>query len=954
MLTFAWCAQDSPRAHEITMSAHNAQLAIGGLEWGVMPDQAKAERAACMLALKKVAGPMIRFMEVVAQACTADVAACVPQLSTGMHNLSSSASGSRAHIDRVCPPQFSVLFTALRDPFLVVNMATLAFLHATKLTRNVNMMLQAFSDDEFEQFGFFMGRVLASVLPLVRLPLTEDQMHQVMLGFVHSFLKVDGHARDGSGQSMSQSLEGGRPGDQRNEMRKSDSGKRGLESIKHAQQAVHPPQSDSATSSEASHDEHHRVPMRRARTNQCLKDTEAQLAPANKALSSIAGSLLNVTCYQEIAKVHLWGCTERAVNGMINFASMLQVAIHTTKDLAHSECPDGLVVALRRLDDKPQLALDFITNLVEDFGVIETHGFAAMDFFYDDKLFLFGSQLGVLYNEVSRPAFYKYRKVEFRYTRYSPTLRIMLLGLAPPLIFLFAALPLVCLFFSAVSGWPPEYDEVSVVPLNPDVEFALTYEFFGGRMPMGSQVEFVAATSQDPEFESQNSMALIRKVESYNHTPSMEDGEESTAVFKHERFSKRTNFMSIPVCAHTTHRLLLTLTDELDPMGCVQHMFWKFVGFMIPCLAGGGRRWMPQVFQRHGKEWRLLQLKPDARKSIAPLSEYSPLPFEETPPLEFEMFSNYENVSPPVADTVTEIAFNVRRATSAVLRISPAMESKECWDQLLFVSAAVQLLDSCWHLFNIIAWDMNAWLFEGEVLTFIWHWSRAATSTLAIHKKLHARWFAKLNHMDDKKHGKEIVCGYCRILRSPTPVRLIDGTPAVRSRVRPLLSWTYEERYTLEVEDVVKVVRWFHPKYGAVGKIMRASFDRKRRQYRVDFGDESQEMFSSHDLQLVDDEVRSGRTPVWRDRLTPLIIKVSLGMWLSTALSLMAFGSAMCDGDGYILLRIQAPRSREAWSSWLPGCVAFVQLVCISLELGARTIQWLLIACATAVCYATM
>jgi len=415
----------------------------------------------------------------------------------------------------------------------------------------------------------------------------------------------------------------------------------------------------------------------------------------------------------------------------------------------------------------------------------------------------------------------------------------------------------------------------------------------------------------------------------------------------------------LPMSGYATHRLLLTLTDELEPMACAQYVFWTVVGFMVPCLAGGGRRWKHEIFRRNrnGTKWQA-QAEITDRANISNAVEYLPVPAsnaQDPPPLDYQMYLNYEIAPPPVPDRVTEIAFNVRRASSAVLRISPALESKECWDQLLFVSAALQLVASCWHLFNIATAGVNAWMFEGEILTLMWHWCRGSTAALAIHKKLHARWFSKLNNLSDKKNVQETVCGCCRIARTPSPVRLTASVPAVKSRVRPLLAWTYYERYNLEVGDDVRVVRWFHARQGCTGKISQISFSKRQRpQYAVDFRDAQVEVFSRSELILADDEKRSARIPVWLDRLTPVLMRVSVILWIATAVTLTAFGNTMCDDDGYIVLRMQAPSSREPLSDWLPGCVAFVQLLCISLELGARIIQWLMLACVTALCYAAM
>merc|ERR1740117_1534375 len=113
-------------------------------------------------------------------------------------------------------------------------------------------------------------------------------------------------------------------------------------------------------------------------------------------------------------------------------------------------------------------------------------------------------------------------------------------------------------------------------------------------------------------------------------------------------------------------------------------------------------------------------------------------------------------------------------------------------------SAWVQLLASCWHLFWMVTLSTWAVLFEGEVLTFCWHWSRAVVAAVAIHKKMHARWFAAVHDLTsvNMEHLSGLKC-LGAIRRTPSPVAFMTKTTAVKTATRPHLAFAYVECYDI-------------------------------------------------------------------------------------------------------------------------------------------------------------
>lgn len=371
---------------------------------------------------------------------------------------------------------------------------------------------------------------------------------------------------------------------------------------------------------------------------------------------------------------------------------------------------------------------------------------------------------------------------------------------------------------------------------------------------------------------------------------------------------------------------------------------------MIPCFAGGGRRWKPQHLKREGEDWIPVEKSAQAaqpRVSTGPDSDM----------VECDFYLNHDIVSAPVMDRAMETGFVVKRVTSAVLRIIPAQYYHECWDQLLLISAWVQLVASCWHLFWLITLSTYWLLFEGELLTLMWHWSRATSALLVIHKKMHARWFSDMH--DLTSIHREHLCGCLGyVLRSPTPVSLLIKATAVKTPTPPPFKSVYAECYKLQVRDSVRVTKFLHNRRGTIGTILACDVGEttqlgfyRGELYTVDFGNFT-EQFSSVELSLVDEAKRSAQIPVWRDRLTPYVFLSLVICWLAGGICLILFSGFMSDKHGDIILRFQAPMEREPLSDWTLGFVLLVQLLCIFLETFFRFVVWLFIALTTAFCYA--
>merc|ERR1719201_2548461 len=104
-------------------------------------------------------------------------------------------------------------------------------------------------------------------------------------------------------------------------------------------------------------------------------------------------------------------------------------------------------------------------------------------------------------------------------------------------------------------------------------------------------------------------------------------------------------------------------------------------------------------------------------------------------------------------------------------------------------------------------------LLGGEMLTFMWHWCRPAASALAIHKKMHARWFSEKHELTEVH--KDNFC-HClgQYLRTPTPVSLLTEATAMKSSIRPTFLFAWKKRHKLEKHDTVRVTRRFHAREG--------------------------------------------------------------------------------------------------------------------------------------------
>jgi len=906
-------------AREVFFSDGHADAALAGLVWGVKPDQPKAERSACLVALGSLSGPLTNLMKVMASTCSESVAACVPDLTNSIRSLGNATTDEHMRIQHSCPQQFTVLLTALRDPFLVVNMATLAVLHAAVITQDISMMLQALANTDYNLFGFWIGRVLDSILPLVRLPLSQQQMDLVMGGFVYSF--APHHKRNVSGHG------------------------------KHDKHGKHGVISQGAAVARIGGHNFSHASARHLGNYMCTKATESQLAPANEALAQIAGSMLNITCYEEVAEFKI-DCLNRAVGGLVAFASMLEAAVHGSKELRNSDCPPRLVSALRRLDHSSHLALDIITNSIEDFGVLEAHVFEAMDSFYDARLFLFGTQLGILFAKATEPAFYKYRSVNIPWAGRPAWERIFIMLLLPPMLFFFAALPLLCLFCSSLSGWPPGHQEISVSPSSLDsegAEFDISHEFFGGRLPLGSEVDFLVEMDGDKlpddvrlRTRTRAGSVASRKSFEIEHDPMLNPQPKS-----------RRKTTGTEVGMRTGSRVVLTLTDELEPMSCARSAFWAFLGFMLPCFAGGTRRWKPQYFWRRGDDWLRTETEHETHDSYKELG-VSTEDDSSGNTVDCEFYLEHDFVSPPVRDGPMETAFAIKGAKSAVMRIIPAEDTRECFDLLLLLSACVQLVASFWHLFWMFMPSSFALILEGEVLTLIYHWSRGATAALAIHKKMHAKWFSETHARKlikkDSANCSGRLCAHIACGRTPTPVSFLANATAVKTSLRPLFPFAYTERHRLETGDSVSVTRWFHRRRGMVGEIV-SSHEGARREHTVDFGD-AQEVFLTHDLALADGVKKATLVPIWHDSMTRWILLTSMSIWIIAALCLTGFCEAMSDKDGFIMIRLQARPEQEPLSDWCLGSTILVQISCIVVELFIRFVMWFVISMITAICYA--
>lgn len=1099
-------AAAAQRPNDHSFSDDSAAQALQGFESGLMTDQPRSKYDQCMGTLNKVSGPLHVFMQSVATSCSSSLANCVAQLSEQVLLLSNSTGAAHTHIRQNCPKGFDVIFTAVYNPFLPMSMATLAVLHARQLTLDLNMMFQALERETYEDFGFYLGRAVDDVLPLVRLPLKDAELRLVVRGFVAAFMPgAAGHpgglvpsiqGRTGFGANASFDAGVFEVGAEGHRNTGGQGAGVGAAAVVAANgyggggrgRGTGRPRAFGVVTGYRFADVGH---------EECLRDVRSNLAPANEALEDILGSLLNMTCYKEVIRFQGLECLQRAFHGITTFASSLHAMYSLLPRLEQAKCPPEFVGAMERLRNEAQLALDVATNSVTDFIGLESDIAEATDLFFDDQLVYFGYRMGCIYEKLTKPSFYRYQRIKFSFEVYMLPFKAMFLALFAPTVLLLSALPLLCLFCSAWRGWPPEHDDIVVMPSkgvsqSSDLAVDISHEFFGGRRTLGSHMEIVVEGSGGGEEQNQGeedagsgSESLWRRrtelmqkkqpwrqhrqqrsgrapqwkrqlspppgspppqpgppghrcgdkgrrerldlrVAARAERPQKEPIPELSLPWRERSWKEATNSSGLgsgneadasgSSCAggdrggvaarrrptvddkrssfcnksadfdEIDARLLLTLTDEPAAMGhgvfgSVRSAFWSAVGFIFPCLGRGMRRWKLRRFGWEADAWHE---HPDEEQANADSvmngascgkgfgcgacgeglhSKDGYVPGHTGREKQFDNFVeatthlDFEPVKPPVRDSAMAIRFSVHRVRMAVLRIRPAQAGVECADVLLLLSATLQAASGAWHLLCLLIrpWDV---LFQGEILTFWLHYCRLASALLVVHKKVHAVWYTRVHQQQDvlpSQARQQPLCWCCfRFLRrTPAPVHLFASGPAMKTTEAPLLRFAYTKSCRLEAGDEVRILNRFHERHEEVGVLDNSQPDVAMR-YRVDFlGDEGGAgSFLASELELVDEVARRQRTPLWRDRFTPSVVRATACLWACIALLLVLFGEVLSDDDGYLVLSLQAPSWREPLASWTVGATALVQLVCIVVEYAGRIFEWLLISCATAIVYA--
>lgn len=747
---------------------------LRGFALGLDLEQTYVQQVQCQGSLFEVASPLVDMLSNLTSQCSEALSLCVPSLLGGLEYLSTTSPSVSEEVRALCPRKAWLLFTASYDPFLPANMGALAVLHASRLTSNLNRAVQALAALDNYHFGYYMGRVLDAVIPKLRLPLSEHDLDDLIRGFISAF--VSRTFREGPTDLSSEGVSA---------------------------------ESQSKSSWNSSEEVF----------SDCISGVRNQITPANRAVELLAGSLLNVTCYRMAGQLVFFECAHKAVSGVFSFVSVVQEMFRLRSRLSsrasRALCPAEFISAMRRFDDKGNLALDFISNSIEDFGDIERHLLRGADAFFDADLVRLGFDLGHVYRELMEPSFYRYRRIEVPWTSLSPLRRVILIILVPPVLFLLSAVPMLCLFCSACYGRPPSNQQLIIRQVlregHEPQELSLDYSFFGrGPYAVGSEVDF-DVLPLDMEGAESDVDLWAEKLEAVDDGQSVGSSHSSATLASWQESGPMASWGGLKHLAR--ERLRFRLTNELPEMGCLWYAAMTVVWILLPCLVHGQRRWELEtdVRRRDGRWTRDLQNRHACLLRRRAVTQPGPLGVSsssETDGLQREaaisptdsvvtgpsgavasrLFLNGIEVNAPVYDVAKPVAFNVSGITEALVRFKPESPYKECWDLLLIIAATAQLAGSIGHIALILSLDFGAVFFGGDLCTMWWWWCCGVSSALTLHKKVHARWWLA-SHWESRKAADQDRYGPGGLLylpRTPTPVGLLTPAPCLPHMPRQL------------------------------------------------------------------------------------------------------------------------------------------------------------------------
>lgn len=961
------------------INGENMTKALHGMIAGIKPDQLEEEQEGCYQALSSLAPSLRHFFQEVVSGCSKttrggplqagestdheESKTCVQTILAEFGNVSNLTKAATVEIDRRCPAQFNIIFTAAYDPLLPFNMLVLFTMHVFEFRECMRMMFAALSHSQadFYQFGFHLGSGLEKILPLVRLPPKKSDLREVTRGLVHAFTDT----REVDSGAVSRILNDG------------------LSS---------PFDSDNCNASE-----------------RCLDYVQKQLEEVYGPLLDITmGSLLNYTCYKKLIMLDSRECWQRAATGLASLSSSLFNMYTLIPDLRKAACPSRFIEATRRFDSKANITLDLITNIVLHASELEMAMRECTELFLKNHLYHFGYHLGVVLDQSTEPSFYRFQQLSFPVSQHSLLEQVLYLAFLKSLIAACAACPLLLLFCSACYGRPAKYQEIAIASEEDGAPLAFTFEFFGGQLELGSEIELLIETREEaPEQVPFEECARPQR------------GNVSKTKYLH------CTALKIRECA--SYCMLLTLTNELPEMSRSKTCAYTILGMAAPCLAGGARRWKLQTFSRRQGEWQeeklpqhvglhfsswlkrtLPQLmwpvdasaisssseddsmtssedteigqdggrdvlmvdgeimfKPPSHRHRTPASaggfpkasasspSASPKSPEEDdcrPGVEAKFFLDNEHVRPPVLDRPVSTMLSASHLQGAVLRVRPQEPMRECCDVLLLASAFAQFALSGYQLLVLLLVHLPV-VFRGEMLTLWFHWDRCVVALLVIHKKLHARWYREenLDRSMQLRTRRERGFGCCGAMqRTPTVVPLTTPAPSTTARRKPLPSMAmcllaYRLRYHVGAGDRVRVKDSRHRRSGQSGVLLDSALNHERR-LGVAFGSET-DWLERSSLSL---EERADHAPMWHDRLTGVLVSSTLALWSTSLLLLLLCGGALSDSEGGLLWSLQS--DRDPWQ-WSLGFLILVQCVCIFIEASMRVTQWCLLTCSQAMIY---
>lgn len=248
----------------------------------------------------------------------------------------------------------------------------------------------------------------------------------------------------------------------------------------------------------------------------------------------------------------------------------------------------------------------------------------------------------------------------------------------------------------------------------------------------------------------------------------------------------------------------------MPQMGWLRYAFVMVLWFLLPCLVRGTKRWELLKFSRARQGWELDQDR-NFQRPESKWSYTSMLPVNETEDghndgkdnegdddestcstestardrdqVRCRVYCNNMQVGLPVDDQPKPMVIQVEGMHSTVVRMKPADTYKECWDLLFFISASSQLFGSFLNLGAFATFHLSGCVSNGDMCTLWWWWCCGASSLLALHKKLHARWWESAHWEWRRTTQSDSFCfGMVRIPRTPSPVSLWTTAPGIPDR----------------------------------------------------------------------------------------------------------------------------------------------------------------------------